>query len=142
VQDARAYGRSCRVQTHAGTNFVVQLLKTTIGKIETGQVVIVDIRLENPNPFGVELERTLFVLTSSDASSYRPETTGTQTRLINLPANGVLDKEALSYAVPDGYFVSPLMLRIGADTIMIKDNQPFERRLGNGQFLTFRRRHW
>jgi hypothetical protein len=142
MQDARTFGKPCWVQTRAGTNFVVQPLKTTIGKIDTGQVVIIDVRLENPHPFEVGLERTQFTLTGLGREAYHPETTGTQTPLIKMPANGVLDKVALSYAVPDDFFAGPLVLQIGADSIVIKDERPFERRLANGEFLTFRRRHW
>jgi hypothetical protein len=122
---------------------VIQLLEATVGRIETGQIAMIDVRLENPNPFELVLKRDTFKLTGHGKEWYSPETAGTQAPLIKLPANGVLDKEAFSYAVPDDALAGTLALQIGKQYfVMIKNDRPFGRRLRNGQFVTFRGRHW
>lgn len=132
VKESRQYSQKHRVQ-----NYVVQLLETTVGKIETGSVVIVYVRLENPNPVELVVARETFRLDGCP-----PVTDGTQTALIKLPANGVLEKEALSYAVGDDAFAGPLALEVGQDQLVVKNAKPWTQRLPAGQFVTFRRRDW
>ncbi len=143
VESAREFGQSFRVRTFSGANYVVQLLETTVGRVDTGYVVIVYARFENPNPTEVLLKREWFVLADHDKDYYLPTTTGTQTPLIRLPANGVLDKEALSYAVRDDSFVGSLTLEIGYNYfVLLKNDKPWRRRLPAGQFVTYHGRDW
>ena len=143
VESARQFGQSYRVQTFTGTNYVVQLLETTVGKVDTGSVVIVYARFENPNPTDLVLKREWFVLADHDKDYYLPTTSGTQTPLIKVPANGVLDKEALSYAVGDDSFDGALALEIGHHYfVLVKNDKPWTRHLGAGQFVTFHSRDW
>ena len=108
VNEARQFSQSYQVQSYTGTNYVVKLLETTVGKVETGHVVIVYARFENPNPTEVVLKREWFVLVDHDKDYYLPTISGTQTPLIKLPPNGVLEKEALSYAVGDDSFAGTI----------------------------------
>jgi hypothetical protein len=141
VKEARHFSQSHRVQTATGTNYIVQLLETTVGKVETGSVVIVYARFENPNSTELVLSRASFVLIGP--SRFMPVTSGTQTALIKLPPNGVLEKEALSYAVTDDSFAGTLALEVGHDyTVLVKNEKPWTRRLSVGKFVTFRSRDW
>ena len=143
VREARQFSHSHRVQTTNGTNYVVQLLETTVGRVETGCVVIVYARIENPNPVELELRREWFVLAGSAEDHYRPATDGTQAPLIKLPANGVLEKEALSYAVNERALSGVLALKIGHEySVSINNGKPWTRRLPVGQFVTFHSRDW
>ncbi len=101
VREANEFRRPHPVQTHGGTNYVVQLAEVVVGKTETGCVLIVYLRLKNPNPYDVTLSRNWFVLMDHAKDYYLPSTTGTQTELIQLPANGILDREMLSNTVAD-----------------------------------------
>jgi hypothetical protein len=121
----------------------VQLLETTVGKTDNGYLLLVAARLENPNPFDVTLRREWFVLVDEEKNYYQPSTTGTQTALILLPANGVLEKETLSFAVPDSALRGAVGLMVGRNYwVMIKDNRPFDRALQRDEFVSFRRRTW
>jgi hypothetical protein len=143
IQESRHLTQPCTVQTYGGTNYVFQVLETTVGKIDTGYAVIVYARLANPNPYEVVLNRKWFVLVDHDKDYFQPSTTGTQTELIKLPPNGVVEKESLSFAVPDDSFGGTIGLQIGMNYwVMIKDEKPFIRKLQNGAFITFRSRNW
>lgn len=143
VQEARQFSQSYRVQTSAGTSYGVQLLETTVGKVETGYVVIVYARFENPNPTELVLPREWFALADLGGDDYRPTTDGTQAVLIKLPANGVLEKEALSYVVNERALSGTLALKIGHKySVVINNGRPWTRRLPVGQFVTFRSRDW
>ncbi len=143
VKGAREFGQSFKVKTFAGTNYLVRLLETTVGRVDTGYVVIVYARFENPNPTEVLLEREWFVLADHGKNYCLPTTTGTQTALIRLPANGVLDKEALSYAVSDDSFGGSLALEIGHHYfVLLKNDKPWRRQLHAGQFVTYHNRDW
>jgi hypothetical protein len=143
VQEAKEFHRPHPVQTYGGTNYVVQLTEVAVGKTETGCVLIVYLRLRNPNPYDVTLNRNWFVLMDHAKDYYLPSTTGTQTELINLPANGVLDREMLSFTVSDDAFVGAMALMVGRQyMVLVKDEEPYEIRLGNGEFHSFQRRHW
>src|SRR5438067_2436744 len=72
VKEAREFSQGYRVQTMTGTNYVVQMLETTVGKVETGHVVIVYARFENPNPSEVVLRRDWFVMVDHDKDYYLP----------------------------------------------------------------------
>jgi hypothetical protein len=68
---------------------------------------------------------------------------GTQTELIKLPANGVLDWEMFSFTVPDDAFADRVALLVGQNyMVLVKNNDPFEAHLQNGEFRSFRRRNW
>jgi len=107
VQEAKEFRQPHSVETYGGTNYIVQLTEAAVGKTETGCVLIIYLRLENRNPYDVTLNRNWFVLVDQDKDYYLPSTTGTQTELIKLPANGVLDREMLSFTVPDDTFAVP-----------------------------------
>jgi hypothetical protein len=143
IQEAKEFSQPHRVQTDGGTNYVVQLTEAAVGKTKTGCVLILYLRLENPNPFDVTLGRDGFILVGHDTDHYRPSTTGTQAELIKLPANGVLDREMLSFTVPDDTFAGSVTLRVGRNyLLLVKDQTPFEARLRDGEFRSFRRRSW
>jgi hypothetical protein len=143
VQEAKASHRPHPVQTYGGTNYVVRLTDVVVGKTETGCVLIVYLRLENPNPYDVTLSRNWFVLMDRAKDYYLPSTTGTQTELIKLPANGVLDREMLSFTVADDTFAGAVALLVGRNhMVLVKDEAPFDVRLRNGEFRSFQRRHW
>ncbi len=144
VQEAREFSRPYPVQTRTGTNFVMRVLETSVGKVDTGFVVIVYMRLENPNPFGFEVRRNRFVLAGEGRGDFfRPSIMGTQDELIKLPANGVLEREMLSYTVPDDAIEGTLGLRIGRNyTILIKQRGTFGGKLRPGEFRSFHRPSW
>lgn len=143
VDEARQFSQPYRVKNYAGTNYVVRLVETTVGKVETGLVVIVYVRLENPNPTEITLLRDSFVLVDHDKDYFLPTTTGAQGPLIRLPANGVIDKEALSFAVDDDSFAGVVALMIGHQYfVLVKNEKPWTRHLHEGHFMTFRSRDW
>ncbi len=143
IQESRHLSQPNSVETYGGTNYVFQVLETTVGKLDTGYVVIVYARISNTNSYEVVLNRNWFVLADQDKDYFQPSTTGTQTGLIRLPPNGVVEKEPLSFAVPDDSFAGTIGLQIGRNYwIMIKDEKPFTRRLQSGEFVTFRSRNW
>jgi hypothetical protein len=101
------------------------------------------LRIENPNPYDVTLSRNWFVLMDHAKDYYLPSTTGTQTELINLPANGVLDREMLSFTVADDAFAGAVALMLGRNyMVLLKDEEPFRTTLRNGEFHSFQRRSW
>ncbi|MGD0058479.1 MAG: hypothetical protein ABSD58_03585 [Verrucomicrobiia bacterium] len=143
VREAKEFRRPHPVQTYGGTNYVVQLTEVVVGKTETGCVLIVYLRLENPNPYDVTLSRNWFVLMDHAKDYYLPSTTGTQTELIQLPANGILDREMLSFTVADDTFAGAVALLVGREyMVLLKDEEPFKAQLRNGEFRSFQRRHW
>ena len=126
-----------------GSTSIRFCLETTVGKVEMGHVVIVYARFENPNPTEVVLKREWFVLVDHDKDYYLPTTSGTQTPLIKLPPNGVLEKEALSYAVGDDSFAGTIGLEIERHYfVLIKNEKPWTQKLQQGHFVTFRGRDW
>ena len=143
VQEAKEFRQPHHVETYGGTNYIVQLTEAAVGKIETGCVLIIYLRLENRNPYDVTLSRNWFVLVDQDKDYYLPSTTGTQTELIKLPANGVLDREMLSFMVPDDAFAGAVALMVGRNyLVLVKDREPFKAQLRTGEFQSFRRRSW
>ena len=143
VQEAKEFSRPHQVQTRGGTNFVLRLIETSVGRVDTGFVVIVYMRLENPNAFSFEVRRNRFVLSGEGRDVFRPTTMGTQDELIKMPPNGVLDREMLSYVVPDEVIDGILELRIGRNyRILIKERGAFAGRLAPGQFRSFHRPSW
>ena len=143
VQEAKQFHRRHPVQTYGGTNYVVQLTDVVVGRAETGYLLLVHLRLENPNPYDVILSRNWFVLVDHAKDHYLPSTAGTDSELIKLPANGVLDRETLSFTVADDAFAGTVALLMGRDhMVLVKDEAPFVARLRNGEFRSFQRRHW
>src|SRR5271167_1332313 len=92
IQEAKEFSQPHQVQTDGGTNYVVQLTEAAVGKTTVGCVLILYLRLENPNSFDVTLGRNSFILVGHDTDHYRPSTMGTQAELIKIPANGVLER--------------------------------------------------
>ncbi len=143
IQEAKEFSQPHQTQTDGGTNYVVQLTEVVVGKAKTGYVLILYLRLENPNPFDVTLSRNWFILVTHDTDHYRPSITGTQSELIKIPANGVLDREMLSFTVPDDALVGSVALIGGRSYILlVKDKRSFEVRLRDGEFYSFRCRCW
>jgi len=143
VSEARQFSQKYRVETPPGTNYVMQLLETTVGRVETGYVVIVYARFENLNPSEVNLARESFVLIDRSGRRFSPATEGTQISLINLPGNGVLDKEALSYAVDSSSLAGTLTVEAGHQAyLLVKNSKAWTRPLPVGQFVTFRSWSW
>ena len=143
VQQANEFTQPRSITTSDGTNYVLRLLEATVGRTDTACVLIVYLRLENPNPFELTLERTSFLLADRYRMRYRPSTMGTQNELIRVPANSVIQREMLSFTVPEDVFAGRLILvtypRNRRNNILIKDETPF---YVNGEFRSFRRRSW
>jgi hypothetical protein len=143
TKEAHTFSRPYRVHTFTGTNYVLQLTSTTVGRVHTNYVVILAARLENPNPFEVLLQRDWFVLTDHDRDYYLPSTNGTQTALIRLPPHGVLERELFSYTVPGDTFAGTLAFLAGHQYfVLIKSRHPYRPEMGDGRFVTFHRRDW
>ncbi len=143
IREAKEFSEPHSVQTYGGTNYAVQLTEAAVGKTETGCVLIVYLRLQNPNAYDVTLRRDWFILIDRDKDYFLPSTTGTQTELIKLPANGVLDREMLSFMVSDNAFAGRVALFVGQNyMVLVKNEGPFEPHLRNGEFRSFRRRSW
>jgi hypothetical protein len=143
IQEGKVFREPHSVRTYGGTNYVVQLTEVAVGKTETGCVLIVYMRLQNPNAYDVTLSRNWFVLVDRDKDYFLPSTMGTQTELIKLAANGVLDREMLSFTVPDNAFAGRVALLVGQNyLVLVKNEWPFEAHLRNGEFRSFRRKSW
>ena len=143
ILESKHLSQPCKVRTYGGTNYVVQLLETTVGKVDAGYVVIVYARLRNPNAWDVTLHRDWFVLVDGDKDYFLPSTNGTQTAAITLPANGVLDREMFSFTLPNESLGGTIALKVGQNYwMLVKDEEPFNRTLRSGEFVSFRRRHW
>jgi hypothetical protein len=143
VSEARRFSQKYRVQTPTGTNFVMQLQEAAVGRVDSGYVVIVYVRFENLDAAALALPRESFVLIDRDGRRFPPATSGTQLSLINLPGNGVLDKEALSYAVDGNSLTGTLTLEAGHQVyLLVKNSKPWARQLPDGQFVTFRSWSW
>jgi len=143
IREAKEFREPHTVQTYGGTNYVVQLTEVAVGKAETGCVLIVYVRLQNPNAYDVTLSRNWFVLVDRAKDYFLPSITGTQSELIKLPANSVLDREMLSFTVPDDAFAGKVALLVGRDyMVLVKNEGPFEVHQRNGEFRSFQRRSW
>ncbi len=143
TREARQYSQPHSVRTYGGTNYVVAIQQTTIGRTETGYVLLLTVRLTNPNPFPVRLDRQMFVLADHDKDFYLPTVEGAASRWIDLPAGGVLEKETLSYVVPPDSFDGVVAVQLGHQYwTLVKEVGDYTENLAPGQFRSFRRRHW
>jgi len=143
IQKSRDFGRPHKVRTYSGTNYVVRLAETTIGRTDSGQVVMVHLVLSNPNTFELTLDRNWFILADHDKDYYLPSTTGTQTPLIKIPARGVLDREMLTFTVDTNAFAGLLGLQVGHQYwVTLKGVEAYAREIEVGEYRTFRRRDW
>ena len=143
VRQADLFSAPLRVETFGGTNYIIQLTAATVGRVQTGYLVIVTARLENPNPFEVLLQRDWFVLTDESRDYFQPNTNGTQTAIIRIPPGGRLEREMFSYTVSGDSFKGWLALMAGHQRLIpIKSRQPYHPHLNDGEFVTFRRRDW
>jgi len=139
LRDAREFAEPCQVHTYGGTNYSVQLLETAVGRVETGCIVIVSVRLENPNPFEVTLNREWFVLMDHEKEYYEPTLLGT----IRIPAHGVVEREAFGFMVTDEALAGLLALKVGQQYfVTVKSSQPYTRLVGKGKYVSFRQRDW
>lgn len=142
-RDARGFGATHRVETVQGTHYVVRLREVTIGRTATGPLVLVALRLENPNPEPLALERQWFVLVDGDKDYYLPQTTESQPATIRIPARGQVDNELLVYAVSEDAFQGVLGLQIGHYYwALLKNVAPYAVPLAADEYRTFRRREW
>lgn len=143
MHQAARFGQAYQVQTYGGTNYVVRLADVTVGKTETGYALIVGLRVDNPNPFPLVLERKWFILVDHDKDYYLPSTTGTQTESFTVPPEGALEKEMLSFAVPDDALAGFVALQIGQyHWLQLKEDKPFTGQLRSGEFVSYRRLQW
>jgi len=143
VRESREFGQRHRVRTYGGTNYIAQLLETSAGGAVSGAVVIVYLRVENPNDFELTLDRNWFILVDHDKDYYLPSTTGTQQPLIKVPSRGVSEREMLSFTVMDGSFEGTLGLQLGQNYwVLLKNEEPYVERMRDGQFHTFKSREW
>lgn len=143
VREAREYSQPYQVHTYTGTNYVAQLAETTIGRTDTGYLVIVNVRLQNPNPFPLRLSRNWFLLVDHDKDYYQPTIAGTQPEWIVIPAQGVAEHEPLTFAVPTDSFAGSLAVQVGQNYwVLLKTPKSQVPELRPGQFHTFRRRNW
>ncbi len=143
TREARLFSQAHTVSTYSGTNYVLRLTETTLGRAETNYLLMVQIRVQNPNPFPLKLSRKHFILVDHDKDYYLPNTTGTQTEWFTVPPRGVAERETLSFAVPADSFAGSIGLQIGQIYwVLIKHPAPYEPDLRVGEFVTFRRRHW
>lgn len=143
VRETRAYRNPHAMRTMGGTNYVVALQETTVGRIDTGYVLILAVRFQNPNPFPVRLDRNWFVLVDHDKDHYQPTTEGTQTRWIDLPAQATMTKETLSYTLPVQALTGTLRVQLGqTDWMLVKDGGAVAGPWRSGEFRSFQRRPW
>ena len=139
LRDAREFSQPSQVHTYGGTNYIVQLLETAVGRVDTGCMVIVSLRLENPNPFEVVLNREWFVLMDYEKEYYEPTTLGT----IHIPAHGIIEREAFGFMVTDEALAGLIALKVGQQHfVTIKSSQPYTQAVDKGQFVAFRQRNW
>jgi len=139
MRDAREFLEPCQVHTYGGTNYIVQLLETAVGRVDTGCIVIVSLRLENPNPYEVTLNREWFVLMDHEKEYYEPTTCGT----IHIPAQGVIEREIFGFMVTDEALAGLIAMKIGQQYfITVKSSRPYTQLVGKGQFVSFRQRDW
>ena len=139
TRDAEAFAQPCRVHTYGGTNYIAQLLDTAVGRVETGCVVIVSLRLENPNPYAVTLQREWFVLMDHEKEYYEPTQLGT----IHLPAHGVVEREAFGFVVTNEALNGLIALKIGQQYLLtVKSPRPYPLPKSLGRFVSFRQRDW
>lgn len=143
LRDARGFGAAHRVQTFGGTNYVVRVRETTIGRTDAGLLAVVALRLENPNPFELTLERRWFVLVDAAKNYFLPAPLDKSPNQIKIPPHGVADNELLTYAVQDDAFQGVLGLQIGHYYwTMLKGSRPYPQVLNKDEYRTFRRRDW
>jgi hypothetical protein len=143
LREARAFSQPHAVRTIGGTNYVVRFIETTLGRSDSNYLVIVQVRVENPNPFPLRLNRHWFILVDHDKDYYLPAMTGTQTEWFEVPGQGVADRVTLSYSVPADSFAGLLAVQLGQYYwVRLKQPTPYKPRLKSGEFVTFRRRDW
>ena len=96
LEDARQFGQTYQVHTYTGTNYVFQFVAATVGKVETGCVLIVTARIVNPDPFPLTLQRDWFILATTIRIICCRWPHGAEPH-ITIPANGVAEREALDF---------------------------------------------
>lgn len=143
VRDSRVFGQEYPVRGPDGTNYLIQVGDVTVGKVETGCVLIVAVRIRNPNDHELVLKRDWFILADHDRDYFQPIPTGDQGPLIRVPPRGVLEKELLDFVVPDDTLTGIVALAVGHHYfVTLKSDKPLSRPLVPGQFYYFRQRDW
>jgi hypothetical protein len=143
VREAREFSKPYNLRTGAGTNYVARLVDVTVGRTDTNYLLILHVRFENPNPVELRLNRKWFVLVDHDKDYHLASSTGRHAEWIVVPANGVAEREALSYTVPADTFAGSLAVELGRFYfVRLKDPEPYTPGLRDGEFVTFRRRAW
>jgi hypothetical protein len=142
LRELRAYLRPHAVQ-RGGTNYFFQLQETTLGRSGSNCLLLLHVRLRNPNPFAVRLARREFSLMDDDKDFVTPTVDGTQGAWIELPAGGIVERETLSYRVRPDAFKGTLAVYAGQyHFVLVKEKQPYQLTLRDGEFVSFRRREW
>lgn len=143
VRAANNYSQTYSVRTHAGTNYLAQITATTIGRTDTGYLVTLQLRLQNPHPEPLRLSRDWFLLVDHDKDYFQPTTTGAQPAWITIPAHGVAENERFTFAVPADSLDGALAVQLGQNYwIMIKTPDSPVPPLRAGEFISFQRRDW
>ena len=143
VHMAHRFGEPHAVATYGGTNYVVALDETTVGRTATGYVLIVYLRVQNPNAHELTLDRDWFVLADHNREYFQPSTTGTQTRLIKVPSQGVSESEMLSFTLGEDGLGGGLALKIGKDAwVLLKSTNPYAEQLRPGELRSYHRGNW
>jgi hypothetical protein len=143
VRDSRVFSQEYRVRCPQGTNYFIQVGEVTVGKVQTGCVLIVAVRIRNPNDHELVLKRDWFILADHDRDYFQPIPTGDQGPWIRVPPHGVREKELLDFVVPDDTLDGLIALGVGHHYfVMIKSPKPLRQPLTAGQFYYFRQRDW
>ena len=137
--DSQSFSQPCEVHTYGGTNYIVHPLETAVGRIDAGCMVIVSLRLENPNPFEVILKREWFVLLDHEKEYYEPTQLGT----VRIPAQGVVEREVFGFVIPNEALAGLIALKVGQQYfITVKSPKPYTLPVGKDQFVMFRQKDW
>jgi hypothetical protein len=143
VEKAVEYRQPYRLQTYGGTNYVVRLQETVVGRTEHGYVIIVYARIENPNAHELRLHRHWFVLADHNREYHLPSTTGTQSEWIVVAAHGASEREMLSFFVGENALAGPMLLQLGQNFwVALKGEGAFRPPLRVGEFRAFQRKDW
>jgi hypothetical protein len=131
------------VRTHAGANYVAQVLTVAIRRTGTNHHLIITARLENPNPAAITLHRDWFILVDGTREYFSPETNAAQPARIQLPANAASDREQFTYAITHKSLAGVLSWMDGYQHLVkIKSARYYQSRLADGATVTFNQLDW
>ncbi len=143
ISRARQFGEPQQVTTFGGTNYVVELSETTIGRTDAGHVLIVYLKIQNPNEEDLRLDRNWFVLLGPQREYFLPTTSGTQQQWITMQPGAVRDDVMLSFDLGPEALQGGLALKIGEDYwVLLKQAKPYTEPIDVGQFRSFKHNRW